>query len=400
MGARLTALALLVLAAPAWAQQGIDGFNAGIDLRAVTASGARSYLDGGLGDLQYDPQHAGARLGGIWLDYNGSVHDVVHFVADAVGYGDGNRFPLDLTQAFAEWRPFPIGVWRSRLKVGAFYAPISLENWLVGWRSPYTLSYSAINTWVGEELRTIGSEYDLDWLGRQRGYPWQLGVTMSLYGWNDPAGTLLAKRGWTLDDRQTTLFGRIGAANAGPVHGLREFYDNFGGGPGYYVGANARHRGDLTLQVLHYDNLAEPSYFSSELNNHAWHTVFDSAGASWTPTPRWTVISQWMGGDTCAGPAPGCYQFSSAFLLGSWQRHADRVSARYDGFQMHSYSGPFPNRNRGHAWTFAYQRDLGDHLSIALEELRIVSSLASRRFVGEPTGLTENELQLALRAEL
>ncbi|HWG76801.1 MAG TPA: hypothetical protein VN660_08400 [Steroidobacteraceae bacterium] len=400
MGARLIALALLLVAAPVWAQQGIDGFEAGIDLRAVAASGARSFLDGGLGDLRFDPQHSGARLDSVWLDYNGSLHDVVHFVADAVAYADGDRYPLDLTQAFAEWRPYPLGVWRSRLKVGAFYAPISFENWLVGWRSPYTLSYSAIDTWVGEELRTIGGEYDLDWLGRQRGHAWQLGVTASLYGWNNPAGTLLALRGWALHDRQTTLFGRIGTPGTGFVRGLREFYGNFGGGPGYYVGANAKHRGDLELRVLHYDNLTDPSRYSPALDNHAWHTVFDSAGGSWTPTPRWTVISQWLGGDTCASPALACYQFNSAYLLASWQRGADRLTARYDGFQMHSYSGPYANRNRGHAWTFAYQRELNSHLSVALEELRMVSSLASRRFVGEPQGLAENELQLALRAQL
>lgn len=400
MGPRLIALALLLVASPLWAQDGLDGFDAGIDLRAIASDGARSYLDGGLGDLQYDSQHAGARLGGVWLDYNGSVQDVLHFVVDAVGYGDGNRFPLDLTQAFVEWRPFPIGLWRSRVKVGAFYAPISFENWLVGWRSPYTLSFSAINTWVGEELRTIGAEYDLDWLGRQRGYPWQLGLTASLYGWNDPAGTLMAVRGWALDDRQTTLFGRIGAAGSGPVDGLREFYGNFGGGPGYYVGANAKYQGSLELRALHYDNLVNPDAYSAALGNFAWHTYFDSAGASWTPTRHWTVISQWLTGDTCVGSEPACYEFSSAFLLGSWQLGPDRLSARYDGFQMHSESGPYPNFNRGHAWTFAYEREFNSHFSVALEELRVNSSLSARMFVREPEVLAENELQLAFLAQL
>jgi len=394
------ALALLTLASPLWAQQAADGIDAGIDLRLVGSDGTRSFLDGGLGDLQYDSQHAGPRLGGVWLDYHGSTRDVLHFVVDAVGYGDGNRAPLDLTQAFMEWRPYPLGAWRSRLKVGAFYAPISLENWLTGWRSPYTLSFSAINTWVGEELRTIGTEYDLDWLGRQRGYAWQLGITGSLYGWNDPAGTLIAKRGWALDDRQTTLLGRIGARGAGPVAGLREFYDNFGGSPGYYAGVNAKYRAALELRALHYDNLADPSYYASALNNYAWRTYFNSAGASWTPTPQWTVISQWLAGDTCATPYIACFQFSSAFLLGSWQRGPNRLSARYDDFQMHSFTGPYANRNRGHAWTLAYQRELSSHFSLVLEELRVDSSLASRQAIGEPQVLAENQLQLAFLAQL
>ena len=61
--------------------------------------------------------------------------------------------PLDLTEAYLQFRPYPRDGFRLRLKAGAFYAPISLENRASGWDSPYTLSYSAINTWLGKELR-------------------------------------------------------------------------------------------------------------------------------------------------------------------------------------------------------------------------------------------------------
>ena len=54
-----------------------------------------------------------------------------------------------------------------------------------GWRSPYTLSFSAINTWVGEELRTIGAEYSLDWLGRSHGHDFDFTLNAAAYGWND-----------------------------------------------------------------------------------------------------------------------------------------------------------------------------------------------------------------------
>ena len=46
------------------------------------------------------------------------------------------------------------------VKTGAFFPTISLENDDLGWTSPYTLTPSAINSWIGEELRTIGSEGD------------------------------------------------------------------------------------------------------------------------------------------------------------------------------------------------------------------------------------------------
>jgi hypothetical protein len=400
VGRLLIATALLALAAPAWAD---FGFDAGADVRAIASDGEQSYLNGGLGLLRFDADHAGLKLGSAWIEYHDDAFDIVHTVVDAVSYGDDDRYPIDLTEAYVELRPYPFGAWRSRLKVGAFYAPISLENRLVGWRSPYTLSFSAINTWIGEELRTIGTEYDLDWLGRQQGHAWQLGVVASAYGFNNSAGELMAIRGWSLNDRQTTLFGRIGEPGVGPVHGIREFYGNFGGGVGYYAGGHANYRDELELRGLHYDNRADPADYSSGLHDYAWHTVFDSAGASWTPDQHWTVISQWLGGYTCVAEAPYCFQYSSAFLLTSWQLGADRLSARYDGFQMHqqdTLGNPAAKYDRGHAWTAAYQRDLNDTLSVALEGLLVHSSLTARRSIGEPETLLERELQLAVRVEL
>ncbi len=106
---------------------------------------------------------------------------------------------MALTQAYAEIRPFPLNAWRSRLKLGAFKAPISPENRLPGWHSACSLSPSAINTRIGEEFRTTGAEYDLDWLGRQHGHDRELGLRAAAYDWNDYSGQLMAQRGKYLD---------------------------------------------------------------------------------------------------------------------------------------------------------------------------------------------------------
>ena len=70
----------------------------------------------------------------------------------------------------------PKSAWRSNLKIGAFYPPISLEHRASGWSNPYTISSSALNTWVGEELRTIGVGYELDHLGIAEGGRFDYGV--------------------------------------------------------------------------------------------------------------------------------------------------------------------------------------------------------------------------------
>jgi hypothetical protein len=405
------ALAAALLVAPLVATPvAADDFYAVIDLRAVASDGERSFLNGGLGELRYDDQHEGLRLGSVSLGYHHDFFEIVHFTADAVAYGDHDRSPLDLTEFYAEVRPYPWDSWRSRLKLGVFYAPISLENRLPGWRSAYSLSPSAINSWIGEELRTIGAEYDLDWLGRQRGHDWELGLTAAGYSWNDYSGELISTSGWSITDRQTTLFGRIGEPGVGPVPGLREFHRDADQRLGYYAGGSAKYLDALELRVLHYDNRANPNTFSYGLNDFAWRTKFDSAGLRWTPDGDWTVIAQWLGGTTVEGDSGFntaqltdyyAYEFHAAFMLVSWQRGPDRLSARYDIFEMHqTQSDDLFNNDRGHAWTLAYERELNKSWSLVLEALQIDSSLAARVQIGEPVAAVERELQLAVRLQL
>jgi hypothetical protein len=90
------------------------------------------------------------------------------------------------------------------VKAGAFFPTISLENDDLGWASPYTLTPSAINSWIGDELRTIGSEGTLRW----KSDVGVLSLTGALTCCNDEAGVLIADRGWAMDDRPFGLFER------------------------------------------------------------------------------------------------------------------------------------------------------------------------------------------------
>ncbi len=228
--------------------------------------------------------------------------------------GDDNAF--DLTEAYLEYRPYPAGGWRSRVKIGAFYAPISLEHRAAGWTNPYLISSSAINTWVGEELRTIGAEYSLEWLGTRSGHDFDAGVVAGIYGYNDPAGILVASRGWALHDRQTTLFGEVGEAGNGPVPG-RVLFKEIDSRPGYYVGAQLRYLDRAELRFMHYDNRADPEEFDPGINDFAWLTYFDSIGLRVETAGGWTFISQWLRGETIIEPESGYekWEYSSTFAL-------------------------------------------------------------------------------------
>src|SRR6185295_10665879 len=124
---------------------------------------------------------------------------------------------VDLVEAYFKYRPVSTTPLRWSFKAGAFFPPISLENDGIGWTTPWTLTPSAINSWVGEELRTIGGETTAEW----RGQGYEIEATAALFGVNDPAGTLIAEHGWTFGDRPIGLFDRSRLPNATLRPGMR-----------------------------------------------------------------------------------------------------------------------------------------------------------------------------------
>ena len=396
------AVLALLAGAPARAASELD---LSLDIRVVSSDATPSRLTGGLGTLRYDEDHQGLRLGYLRLGYRGDLSPTLRLTAEAVSYGDHDVNPIDLTEAYAEWRPLPRGAWRSRLKLGAFYPEISLENRMRGWRSPYTLSYSAINTWVGEELRTIGGEYALDWRGLAQGHRFELSSSVAMYGWNDPAGTVLATRGWGLTDRQGTLFGRF--ANRGEPMGSRTvFYDDLDKRAGYYASTTLRYRGLLELRALHYDNRANLLATAAKITDSAWLTRFEALGARWTPSAQLTLIGQWLHGRTFVGDAvpANAWSFASEFLLASWQQDRWRYALRYDRYSVPQTASnfeylPFLADQGGHAWTASLGRELDKHWYLMLEGVQSDSHNVLRSFIAEPQQLRERQWQFALRWE-
>jgi hypothetical protein len=404
---RLLTIITAVLAAcvAADARAGGSDVDLSVDLRLVASSTDQlSYLNGGGGKLRFDSQHDGLRVGSLRLGYRSDISDTLRLTAEAYAYGDPHDKAIDLTELHLTWRPIPIAAHRQELKAGAFYAPISLENRLRGWRSPYTLTPSAINSWVGEELRTIGFEYDYDWLGQQQGHAWNLGFTGAVYGYNDPAGVMMGLRGWALHDRQTSLFETLGRPDGGIYGTRRLIYPDIDHRPGYYAGGSANYRGVLELRALHYDNRGEPEYRAPQINDGAWKTEFESLGLRYTPDDAWTVMWQRLTGFTAAGEQvpPNDWRFDSDYWLVSWLHGAHRLSARLDRFAMHqdvTYFG-FYNFDAGRATTLAWCYEFSPRVSLIVEGLQLKSELGSRLWIGAPVAATERQLQLALRLDL
>jgi hypothetical protein len=379
-------------------------FDLSIDVRAVSSNATESRLTGGLGVTRFAKADSGLQLGLARLGYSADLTDTVELNVQTVSYGERSQPTLGITEAYVHWRPLPHSVWRSQFKVGAFYPEISLENRMRGWRSPYSLSSSAINTWVGEELRTLGAEYSLEWLGQQTGHDVDVGFSAALFGWNDPAGTVIATRGWGLHDQQTTLFGDFGKRGQRPLPERTVFYDEIDHRAGYHVAINANYRGLIKITALHYDNRANPAVYSAVIDDTAWLTHFNSVGLRLTPSEQLTIIWQRLYGRTYIGgpPEPNCFAFGAWFGLLSWNSAANRYSIRYDQFAMNQNVSNygFYDHQQGHAVTLAYSRQLSEQWNMVIEALQADSSLHSRTWLGLPENTRDRQWQLALRYEL
>jgi hypothetical protein len=391
-----TLLCSVVLWTSAAAAQDRVSVNGDFDVRWVHAVGDLSYVNGGLGVLRFDPEHEGIEFGRAFLAPTLRVTDVVAVRAVVDAYGDHDRNPVDLSEFYLDVRPFPTTAIRWRARVGAFFMPVSLENRGIGWTDVYSITPSAVNTWLGEEFRTIGAEIEARWLGASSGYLGDVALVAAAYGWNDPAGALIAQRGFALTDRPSTLFGGLGKPPT-------RFYYEIDRRPGYYSGLSWRHHDRLEVRALRYDNRSDPGA-ATETGGNAWRTRFTSLGARLEPSAHWTFIAQYLDGNTAvgadsAGENQFYMNFHADFALASFDWAQQRLSARYDDFHTHQLSGFFgpPSNDTGHSWTFAWSHEWSDHWQIVAEWLRVTSRFPPRLALGETALQAESQLQLAAR---
>jgi hypothetical protein len=374
-----------------------------LDGRLVSVNGPPPLIDGGLGSLRFGANQSGLRFGRARFAMTDTFGEVWSVHIDASSWGDHDKIPAGLTEGYLQWRPYPWEGWRLRVKAGAFYAPISLENRSAGWESPYTLSYSTIDSWIAQEVRTIGSEAQLDWLGTRAGHDFDLGLTAGVFGWNDNAGAALANGGFTLTDRQTVLWGRVGKPGVPPVHAAEPFRE-MDGKAGVYAGFEGRYLDRVVVRFLRYDNEANSSVVDTVSHTIAWNTTFNSAGARIEGPAGWTAILQWLDGQTHISPSVlyAQWPFRARYLLLSkrFGKH-HTLSARYDQFEVEGYGEDDDGWQKGHAITLAYVFRPDPRWRFTLEWLHVVSTSYNREEYGDglPTA-SQTQAQLAIRYAL
>jgi hypothetical protein len=200
IGATAPIAAILLVAVSVGAKAQNLTANALVDFGYVLPAHTKTWIKGGFGKLDngggggQDVAFVGQALADLRLKLDPSLD-----LFTRVRVAPDQHAPFDVFEAYARYQPIANREWVWTTKLGAFFPPISLENESVGWTSPWTLTPSAINTWVGDELRTIGGETEL----RRRYGSTEFGAIGAVYGVNDVAGQLLADRGWVFDSRQS-----------------------------------------------------------------------------------------------------------------------------------------------------------------------------------------------------
>jgi hypothetical protein len=398
-GSRTLCLALFLAGTPAFAAD----WEVALDVRAVGSDGRESFLDNGQGKLRFDEDHQGIQLGRLRAAWNQPLGEVFTAHVEASTWDDDDKNTIDLTEAYLEYRPYPRAGLRTRLRLGAFYPPMSLESRALGWETPYTITPSAISSWIGEEIRTIGLEGQVDWLGTRLGHAFDLQLTAAVFGWNDPAGTMLGAHGFAFHDRQTTLFGRVGAPQPDPHYAKKELFHEIDDRPGYYLGAQVRYLDRAVLNVLHYDNRGDPTVRAPEIRDLAWLTKFDAVALRIETGGGWTVLLQGLDGSTVIDPGFWLdWEFDSQSALLAKRFGAHLLAVRYDEFNVLFRGDPLKSGSEdGNAWALAYSYDTGEHWRFALEWLRVDSDVPARvELLGEPAFATESKVEFSARYAL
>lgn len=396
--ALLLTLGFLAPQTPAYAADPFspDTLSGLITAGPAVGSGERSWLSGGEGKLQSGQGELSALGSGI-LDWRPVFSDRIGASASLI-VQSGGQAGAGLDEAYLIMRPDPTARWRISGRAGLFYPPISLEHDGPEWSVVRTLTPSVINSWVAEEVKTVGFEGTVR--GSLAGQP--LGLTVAAIEGNETSGALLAFRGWALHDLQSTLSGSfelpaLPDSFVGKQAPRTRSIDEVDGRWGGYAKFDWAPREHLTLSAFAYDNNGDRS--SVVDGQYAWRTTFGQVALRWNVDANTEVLAQAMTGETAmgkrsvSGPYPVDADFSAAYVLVSHNVGPGTIAMRLDQFSMVNHSLPAIDNDeeRGWAATAAWSQPILRRVELVFEGVYVHSDRPDRARFG--LGQAQDSLQ-------
>ena len=390
----------------------LDTFSVRLDLRSYLTQGELRWLDGGFGKTRFS--HGDSLEGGlqpanvalIWdpqLPFDLSAH--VHAQATP-----DQRNGFDLVEAYLKWKPIPTSETRFSARAGTFFPPISLENDGIAWTPTRTITASAINSWIGEEVLVLGVEGSF----RTRVGNNELTLTGAGFRNNDTSGALLAYRGWALHDSLATEFGGVAIPVRSaawkaflPLQGaVTEPTREVDGRYGSYVRLQWVLAAPVTLDSLYYDNHAKPEIVTD--GQYGWRTRFVNAGLTAALDDDTELLAQFMTGETTMGAeiVPGAravdVSFSAAYVLLSHSFANSQLTGRADWFETRdrTFLDIDNNAEKGWSATLAYKIPVERWVRVVVEGSYVSSARAARIDQGINPQQDQFLLQAALQFDL
>lgn len=387
-----------------------------LSAQGVQARSQQSWLNGGFGrlttgsDADEGPNDTATDALGqlhVTLDWQLNRHwsAFVHGVARAEP-SDSLGDAIGLLEAYVqgEWVVAEKDLLRGRL--GHFFLPTSRENVETGWSSPYTLTFSALNSWIGEETRLTGLQGDYT-LGLANDD--QLTFGASAFGGNDSNGSLLAWRGWSLGDRIST-FGEVlplppltifepgGGFAVQRDDGTQPFGSDLDGRIGWAGYLRWQRDERALVQFSHYDNQGDRYLHDGE---YAWATEMDIFGFE-LHHGTFSWVGEYLRGTSGMGFADQAHvdiDFEASYLLASWQPSNFRMTVRYDDFEVVDLDQtPYgDSKEDGHAWTIAAFWEPTTQLRLGLEFLQLEAQRPDAALAGFDPDTDGRSIKLELR---
>jgi hypothetical protein len=257
-----------------------------------------------------------------------------------------------------------------RWRAGFGFAGTSRENVEEFWQTPYTLSLSALNSWIGEEFRPIGVDYTRRQVFESGS---ALDISAGVFIGNDTGPAVLSWRGYALHNR-LSVYGeslplprlnslrRSDQFGAQRSAGSQPFGPDLDGRPGYSVRMRYAVPEGVVLSAFFADNRGDRDLHDGD--EYAWDSQFLILGVDLPIGLDWKLLAESQHGSTQMGFAPGANvaaDFHAHYVLLSYSSGAWQYSTRLERFGVREvdFSAAENNQQKGEAATAAilYRHD-------------------------------------------
>lgn len=381
------------------------------DERLSLADGKASWLNRGMGKTEFQGDSKGGYKAGLSL----AEADLVYQprFSDSLSaniswaWQDHHQNRFDLMEAFLNYLPAQTGPIGFQLRAGFMWPEISLEHTTGGaWSVVNTITPSAINTWVGEEVKVVGVEPTVRFaLGEHN-----LTATGGVFEFNDTSGTLLSFRGWALDTVKATATAVFPLPNRSPFLDRAQqnetvSTDNVDHNPGWYARIAWAPPWPFGVSAFYYDNRGDPTDFQPDLQ-WGWRTRFWNIGLNADLTKTTKLLAQSMFGSTIMGPQQNGEawvhtDYQSAYVLLTQKVGAWAVTGRAETFSTRERGSEMPPGSGENGWaaTLAARTNITKDLTFLAEVMNVESNRQNRVTLEDLTSPLESQtvFQLSLR---